>query len=215
MTSVERLIILQYTKIKDSALVLHTLSRSQGRRSFVVHLGKGSSLALFQPLSLVEADVAPSLKSELARARAFSQVRPLISIRQEPYKNAIVLFMSEVLYRCIKDGMGDDALFDWCERSIATLEELRGDYSNFHLMFLLGLAAQLGFSPSAGDIAPFAGERFQDACRLLSLPYSEALMLPLSGERRSELCDVFLRYIAHHSESALDIRSLAVLKEIL
>ena len=34
-----RLIILHFTKIKDAAIVVHTLSRPWGRRSFLVHLG--------------------------------------------------------------------------------------------------------------------------------------------------------------------------------
>ena len=53
MTVKERLIVLTYTKIKDSAIVIHTISRSEGRRSFLVHLGKHSSLAMFQPLSIL------------------------------------------------------------------------------------------------------------------------------------------------------------------
>ena len=40
------------------------------------------------------------------------------------------------------------------------------------------------------------------------------MLLPLSGERRSELCEVFIRYLSHHSETTLDIRSLRVLREL-
>ena len=214
MTTDARLIILQYTKIKDSAIVIHTLSREWGRRSFIVHLGKGASLALFQPLSIVDAEITENPRSELWRASRFTQARPLVSLRTDPYKNAITLFLSEVLYRAVRDGMAEEGLYDWCERSILTLEALEKDYANFHLRWLLELAAAMGFEPSAEDLSPFAGERFKDVKALLDASFEEAMLLPLSGERRSELCEVFIRYLSHHSESTLDIRSLRVLREL-
>lgn len=214
MTTDARLIILQYTKIKDSAIVIHTLSREWGRRSFIVHLGKGASLALFQPLSIVDAEITENPRSELWRASRFTQARPLVSLRTDPSKNAITLFLSEVLYRAVRDGMAEEGLYDWCERSILTLEALEKDYANFHLRWLLELAAAMGFEPSAEDLSPFAEERFKDVKALLDASFEEAMLLPLSGERRSELCEVFIRYLSHHSESTLDIRSLRVLREL-
>ena len=214
MTTDARLIILQYTKIKDSAIVIHTLSREWGRRSFIVHLGKGASLALFQPLSIVDAEITENPRSELWRASRFTQARPLVSLRTDPSKNAITLFLSEVLYRAVRDGMEEEGLYDWCERSILTLEALEKDYANFHLRWLLELSAAMGFEPSAEDLSPFAGERFKDVKALLDASFEEAMLLPLSGERRSELCEVFIRYLSHHSESTLDIRSLRVLREL-
>ena len=214
MTTNARLIILGYTKIKDSAIVVHTLSREWGRRSFIVHLGKGASLAMFQPLGIVEADITQNTKSELWRAARFTQAWPLLSLRTDLYKNAIVLVMSEVLFRAVRDGMAEEGLYAWCERSILTLDALGKDFSNFHLRWLLELTAEMGFAPSAEDLAPFAGERLRDVRALLGARFEEAMLLPLSGERRSELCEIFLRYLSHHTESNLDIRSLRVLREL-
>lgn len=214
MTYNARLVILHFTKIKDAAIVVHTLSREWGRRSFIVHLGKGVSLAPFQPLSIVEADITENAKSDLWRAAHCRQAVPLLSIRTDPCKNAITLFMSEVLYRAVRDGMAEEGLYDWCERSILTLDALEHDYANFHLRFLLELATEMGFAPSLTDLAPFAGERLGDVRALLDAGFEEAMLLPLSGDRRSALCDVFIRYLSHHTESTLDIRSLRVLQEL-
>jgi len=214
MTTNARLIILSYTKVKDTALVIHTLSREWGRRSFIVHLGKGTSLAMFQPLGIVEAEITENPKSELWRASRFVQAWPLLSLRTDPYKNSIVLFMSEVLYRGVRDGMAEEGLYEWCERSILTLDALEKDFSNFHLRWLLELSSELGFAPSLEDLSPFAGERLQDVKALLEAGFEEAMLLPLSGERRSQLCDSFIRYLSHHTETTLDIRSLRVLQEL-
>jgi DNA repair protein RecO (recombination protein O) len=119
-----------------------------------------------------------------------------------------------VLYRSIRDGFYEEGLFDWCRGSILTLDSLERDFSNFHLRWLLELSTELGFAPSVEDLAPFAGERLRDVQALLEAGFEETMLLPLSGQRRSQLCNIFIRYLSHHTETTLDIRSLRVLQEL-
>ena len=107
-----RLIILNTTKIGERSLVLHALSPDWGRRSFVAAVPKGGGMALFQPLSVLDAEVVENPKSDLWRAHAFSASHPLAGIRTSPAKNAMTLFMSEVLYRTVRDGTCEAGLFD-------------------------------------------------------------------------------------------------------
>ena len=111
MTSNTQLIVLSLTKFKDNAIVLHCLSREYGRRSFIVNVGKGGSMAMFLPLSILEADVIENPKSQLARAKNISALYPLYSLRSDMYKNSIAMFLSEVLYRSIRDVF-DEELMD-------------------------------------------------------------------------------------------------------
>lgn len=209
-----RLIVLHSTKLGEKSLVIHCLSPQYGRRSFICTAGR-SSAALVQPLSILDAEVTENPKSELWRAGSLSTVHPLTSLRTNLYKNSIALFISEVLYRTIKDGANEDGLADWCEKSIVTLEDLPGAPGNFHLRWLLEFAGALGFSPSTEDIAPFAGTQLSHIGQLLSLPYAECLLLPLSGRDRSEIAECLLKYISCHTESSINIKSLKVLQEIL
>lgn len=209
-----QLIILNTTKVGEKSLVLHALSPDWGRRSFLASVPRGGGMALFQPLGILDAEIIENPRSDLWRAHAFSARHPLTGLRTSPAKSAMSLFMAEVLYRTIRDGAREEGFFEWCERSILTLDALEGDFANYHLRFLLELAAAMGFEPSAEDLSPFAGERFKDVKALLDASFEEAMLLPLSGERRSELCEVFIRYLSHHSESTLDIRSLRVLREL-
>ena len=126
----------------------------------------------------------------------------------------MTLFMSEVLYRVVKDGAFEEGLYEWCSRSILTLDALDSDFSNFHLLFLLELAVALGFSPTLQDIAPFAGEHLKDIRNLMQADFSQALLLPLNGETRNAICEDILRYLEFHTESRIDVRSLAVLREL-
>ena len=212
-TSAE-LVILHVTKIKDSAVVIHTLSRGFGRKSFIVNVGKGRSMAMFLPLNVVEAEIVENPKSELWKASSFAAAYPLNGIRQNLYKNTMTLFMSEVLYRTVRDGVSEDGLYDWVVKSILTLDAMESDFSNFHVRFLLELAVAMGFAPDIADIAPFAGERYGEISAMMKASFTESMLIPLSGQVRNELADVLLRYLSHHTESSINIQSLKVLREL-
>lgn len=214
MKTTARLIVLHYTPTGENTLVLHTLSREWGRRGFLVRTGKGAPMALFLPLNILEAEVTENPRSPLARATHIVPAAALNGIRNNLYKNTMTLFLSEVLYRTVKDGACEEGLFEWCERSIRTLDALQSDWSNFHLRFLVEFAGALGFRPGAGDIAPFAGEHLPQLRTLVESGFEETMLLPLSGETRNALCESLLRYLEHHTESAIHVRSLAVLREL-
>ncbi|MCR4859579.1 MAG: DNA repair protein RecO C-terminal domain-containing protein [Bacteroidales bacterium] len=209
-----QLIILNTTKVGERSLVLHALSPDWGRRSFITSVPKGGGMALFQPLSVLDAEVVENPRSELWRAHALSARHPLTGLRTSAAKNAMTLFMSEVLYRTVRDGGREEGLFEWCERSILTLDALEGDFANYHLRFLLELCAALGFSPSEEDLAPFAEEHFAQVSALLKSDFGSCMLLPLNGEARNEIAELLLRYLSFHSETRIEARSLRVLREL-
>ena len=207
-------IVLASTKVGDSSLVIHTLTPRWGRRSFITTVGKSSPMAMFLPLSLLDGEVMENPKSDLWRARGLSTGNPLNGIRSDIRKNTMTLFMSEVLYRTVTDGVDEDGLFDWCRRSILTLDALESDFSNYHLLWLMEFAGALGFLPGEADLAPFAGENLQALQALMRSSKSEALMLPMSGAQRNAVASLLLDYIGYHTETQLNIRSLPVLREL-
>jgi DNA repair protein RecO (recombination protein O) len=208
------LIVLNTTKLGESSLVLHALSREHGRRSFVVKVSRRTPMSLFLPLNILEADVTESPKSTLWRAGAVTARYPLGGIRSNIHKNTMTLFMSEVLYRAVKDGAREEGLYEWCERSILTLDAMERDYSNYHLRFLLEFASALGFSPSAESLAPFAGQYYRLLSDFVRAPFAESMLMPMNGEVRNALSEILLKYIAYHSESSLNVQSLKVLREL-
>lgn len=214
MRSKAELIVLNHTKFGENSIVLHTLSEEYGRRGFLVRVSPKTAMALFLPLNILEAEVTENPKSDLWYARNFVSVAPLNGIRRNIHKNTMTLFMSEVLYRVVKDQTSEDGLASWLKGQILTLDALESDFANFHLMFLLDLCTALGFDPDAAGMAPFAEDRFAQVDALLKRPFGEALLLPLSGADRNAIADSVLRYIEYHTESAVNVRSLAVLREI-
>lgn len=214
MTSDIQAIVLNVTKIRDGAAVVHTICGDYGRKSFLVRTGAKARMSFFLPLNVVELSVTENPKSDLWYARPLAAVYPLTGIRDNIHKNTITLFMAEVLYRTIKDGAGECGLYDWCVGQILLLDALEEGYSNFHIRFLLELCAALGFRPGMNDIRPFCGEYVDEVEAFMTADAAGAMLIPLSGRRRSGIAAALIRYLEFHTESAVNIRSLQVLHEL-
>ncbi len=208
-------ILLHTTRYGENSIILHTLSREYGRRGlFIKNISRRVSTSLFFPLSILEADVSETDKSRLLTARGIVSRYPLAGLRNSHGKSAISMFVSEVLYRVVKEGMQDVALYDMCVKNILLLDALESDYSNFHLYFLLEFIIGLGFSPEPEDLAPFVGERLPIVSEFIAKPFSEAMLVPMSGDIRNDIAGKLLKYIEFHTESAVNVNSLRVLHEI-
>jgi hypothetical protein len=48
----------------------------------------------------------------------------------------------------------------------------------------------------------------------MTASFAESMLIPLSGAVRNEIAEEILRYIEFHAESALNVNSLKVLREL-
>jgi DNA repair protein RecO (recombination protein O) len=214
MTISTELIVLHTTKVGENSIVVHALSKEYGRRGFLVRGAGKRLMSLLLPLNILEAEVTESSKSTLLSARNLTARHSLLGIRNNIFKNSMTMFMSEVLYRVVKDGSREEGLYEWCERSILLLDAVQTDFSNFHLRFLLELTVALGFSPEARDLQPFVGDHFPVVDRLMRGSFAETMLLPLNGQLRNEIAEEVLRYIEYHTESSVNVNSLKVLRDL-
>ena len=215
MTTNTGLIVLHTTKFGENSLVVHTLSKDYGRRSFLVKgVGKKAGMSLFLPLNVLEADIVETSRSTLYTARNIVARYPLLGIRNDIFKNSMTMFMSEVLYRVVREGAYEEGLFEWCEKNILLLDAVSIYFSNFHIRFLLELSVALGFSPEARDLVPFVGDHYPVIERFMTVPFAESMLIPLNGVTRNEIAEEILRYIEFHTDSAVNINSLKVLREL-
>lgn len=214
MTQPLEFIVLSTTRFGESRLVVHTLSRELGRKGLIVSVGKKTPASLFLPLNILEGNVTENPKSDLWSVKGLSAVAPFSGIRSDIRKNTMTLFLSEVLFRALREGAVEDGLYDWAVKSIFTLDDLKSDWTNFPIRFLLEFTTALGFSPSFDDIAPFAGDHIASVEKFLHASFEESMLIPLTGEKRSEILSSLLRYIEFHTELPLKVRSLDVLREI-
>lgn len=214
MTRNTELIILHTTKFGENSLVVHTLSRDYGRRSFFIRGAGRKPMSLFLPLNILEADIVESPRTSLYTARNISARCPLNGIRGDVFKNTMSMFMSEVLFRVVKDGADEPGLYDWCSRNILLLDAIQTDFSNFHIRFLLELTVALGFGPESKDIGPFVGDHYPIVERFMKESFARSMLIPLNGVTRNEISEEILRYIEFHTESVVNVNSLKVLREL-
>ena len=126
----------------------------------------------------------------------------------------MTMFLSEVLYRVVKEGCAELGLYEWCEKQILLLDAIESDFSNFHIRFLLELTVVLGFSPESETMRHFAAERYQMLIDFMKTPFAESMLMPMNGTLRNELSECIIRSIEYHTESTININSLKVLREV-
>ena len=214
MTTITELIILHTTKFGENSIVIHTLSRDYGRRSFLVRGAGKKVMSLLLPLNILEAEIVESTKSNLYTVRNLSSSCPLLGVRNNLYKNTMTMFLSEVIYRTIKEGGQEHGLYEWCRGQVLLLDAIEDDFSNFHIRFLLELTVALGFSPETEDLMPFVSDNYRVVSQFMTSSFAESMLIPLSGAVRNKICEDVLRYIEYHTESTLTINSLKVLREL-
>lgn len=145
-------VVLHTLKYGDSSMVVHLLTDVGGRRSYMVQgvrstRGRGSKLALFQPMFAVEFE---GLESPRRQMDSFREIRSGAVLRSVPFdvrKSTIALFMAEVLYRLVRESEPNGPLFDFVWGSVGALDAMEEGVANFHLWFLANLSRFLGFYP--------------------------------------------------------------------
>ena len=213
-----QIVVLHLTKYGETGVVVHAIDARSGRRSFLVRgLKRGNAVAVFHPLSILEAVSAVSPKSSLACLREWEPAVRLHAIRSERLKGTVAMFISEVLYRSFTNELSDPQFFNWLSETVSALENERGSVANFHLWFLVGYAVQLGFMPDDA-IEPsgiFSGENVALFFRILRSSFQEAMDIPLSAARRQDFSRKMLQYLSYHLGISLSVRSLDVLHAVL
>lgn len=181
-------IVLSLQPHSDKAHILHAYTRAGGRVNYMVYgLGRKNTAGKYSPLSIVQL----TADERSIRTAQLSFV-PMTTVT-DPYKRTIALFISEVLYHVLRHPMPDEPMFDFIAQAIQALDEAE-EPQNFHIDFLIGLAAKLGFA----------------------IPEDDALMTVVPHtrtERQKKLRDLCV-YFEEHVETWQDPKSLNILTEV-
>jgi len=192
-------------------------------------------MACFQALSLLDAVAYHNPEKDIQRLKEYHLSVPLQNLAFDVHKNAIAMFMGEVVYKTVREQEPNEQLFHFLRQSVLELENIREGAANYHLYFLARLAAYLGFA-SGNDYKPeytyfdiFSGEfttirpkheLFFDAeqaalfGRLLKAEISDLPNIGLHHSQRSAFVNNMLRFYEHHFDALSPIRSWTVLSEV-
>lgn len=233
-------IFLHAVKYSETSLIASIYTEHYGRQSFIINgvHGKNSTVraAVFQPLYLLDLEIYYKAGREIHRIKNARITYPYSTIPFDIRKSTQVLFLAEVLYKCLREEETNTELFDYLFHSLTLLDLTEAGISNFHIWFLFKLTRFLGFSPSREDAercnffdlqtARFVSHeplhsQFTDKhltvlfTRLFTIDSSSIEDLDYNQRERRLVLEKLLEFYHIHLGNLGDFKSLEVLKEVL
>ncbi len=201
------------------------------------HKKRGSKpgIALLSPGMLLECKCSFKQNSALQNLGEIRLRASLTDCYINPYKNAMLTLICELLQKTLREEESHPELFDYLDRSILTLNALEQHYANFHLVFMLQFSRFLGFYPYKQEVtAPcffdlqagtFSSTRpmhphYADTqlslllAQLIDLDFHTMHRCPLSKHQRNKLTHLLISYFQHHLSYLGEMKSLDVLQDI-
>ena len=234
-------IVIHALKYGDNSLIVKIFTREFGLRTFMIKgfRGKKSSLhaSLFMPLTIISMDI-----SSRKVASAFNTIKdaschdPLHHIQADFGKQAIALFIAEVLYKTIADEAPHEDLYLFIEGVLKYLNDTTALPSLYPQYFLLRYSQYLGLYPNdhGETSAPYfdmrdgifnsnnnmhsdfmTEEESKGLKELLGASISQLHELKMGNNLRNNLLHRLLHYYKIHLLNFREIKSHTVLAEVL
>ena len=232
-------VVLNTIRYSDKHNIVHIYTDGRGLMSFAVPQGKTQAArmrnALLMPLSLVDIEAGVKPGRDLSMLREVRRNYPLATLYSDPVKNAVALFISELLAHVIQEPEGNDPLFRYIEQAVQLLEQMPSHVANFHICFLYHLGAHLGIQPNVesyrngywfdmtdGVFAPAATRGHMNlqpqeaqVIHLLSrMTFSNMGFFRFNREERNRVLDVIISYYRLHNAAIGTLRSPDILKQL-
>ena len=145
-------IVLKVTNYSESSVVAQVFTEKFGLQSYLINGARKPrakiGMTLLQPLQLLDMVVYHKENGALQRISEARQAPHFLSIPFDVTKSAVVLFLNELLYKCLRQQSVDEPLFDYIFHTVSWLDSSGKMPVNFHLYFLLKLTRFLGFGPA-------------------------------------------------------------------
>lgn len=232
-------IVLQTMKYGDAQLIVDFFTEELGRLSFILRIPKSSKSKtkrqLFQPLSLLNIEFDYRPKAGLQKMKEASIAAPFVDLPFSPIKLALSMFISELLTSVTRNEQSNLPLYKFLEDSILWLDGAKGNYANFHIVFMVRLCFFLGFSPNLENGAQGDYFDLEDGCfvsyvpththylskedslrmlGLLRLSYETMHLYTMSRLDRNRCVEVILEYFKIHVPGFPEMKSFPILKEL-
>lgn len=232
-------IVLHQFKYTDSSVIAHIYTERFGRQTYIFSgirskKSKGK-INYLQPLHLLELEVYYKQKSNIQRIREFRPAYTFHSIHTSIIKQTQLIFLAEILYKCLKEEEANTGLFEFLFNSIQYFDALENGESNFHLLFLIHLSRHLGVFPAKNyneenkyfDLKEGIyfnrpsgnNERLDERTSRLIYFLSNTSIKDLgqfriNAKQREKVLQAIIDYYHYHITNMKDLKSLDVLKAV-
>jgi DNA repair protein RecO (recombination protein O) len=219
-------IVISFIKYRETSIIVKIYTQKFGIQTYIengVRSSKGKNkIALFQPLTLLDLVVYHDTKKDINRISEIKCLYPFTSITVDIKKSSIGIFVNEVLNNTLKEHAENIPLFDFLEDALKFLDQHENQIENFHLYFLINYCFYLGFGPeNAQDVVnqladhaiPVEKEYLDLIQTLISNNFG--FDLNIHRHQRQKMLEILMVYFKIHIDGFGDLRSVAVLKEVL
>jgi DNA repair protein RecO (recombination protein O) len=214
-------VVFRYTRFGDTSIIVTIFTSRFGLQSYIVNGVRSASsrtrMALFQPLTQLDLVVYHKENGTLFRIKEVKCAHPYLTLHQDVRKSSVAMFLVELLNKSVKDESHAEELHAFIAQSLTHLDRLPAGYENFHLIFMIKLSRLLGFGlhlPEDLHQYPITGfEAEPYLVRLLQCEYDAGPALTL--EQRRQMLDLLVAFYQRHVEGLSELKSMAVLKEVL
>ena len=152
-------IVLNHIRFSENDLIVQILTQKKGLVSFLIKGGQKNKKYL-QPLMLINISFNYKANKNLHYIKSLELNTVPGKILVNHVKRNSVLFLCEVISRCIKEGVADDCIYNFIEKSIAWLNSDFCSGKYFDLWFLINFTKVLGVSPDYSKIKSVSGYVF-------------------------------------------------------
>jgi DNA repair protein RecO (recombination protein O) len=233
-------VALHVTDYSETSVVVRIYTELFGAQSYLINNVRSTKAKvkanLLQPLTLLDLVVYHKPARDLQRVKEIKALPVLQHIPYDVGKSSISFFIAEILYKVLREEEANDELFDFLFHAIQLLDLQTLNYSVFHHTFLLQLTKYLGFFPhgaystatpifnlsdglfqSTAPIHPYylTSTSAEKISLLLNASFEKAAQLGFPYELRKEMLQNILLYYKLHLHNFGELRSLAVLEEVM
>lgn len=167
--------VLREIRYGDTGSIVKIYTRNKGLRSFIVKglrpsggargrsKGRSSGKAGLFPLLKIEFTYMERRESQtLYNLQNFRPSGPFRTLYGDVRKVCMLTFVAELLSKCLPEGQGDEALYDYIGYFLTRLDAAENQYGHYHVWFLLMLSRYLGCCPQVPEVPPEASRLFFD-----------------------------------------------------
>ena len=133
-------ISLNYVKYSETSIIVKCLTKSDGLKSYLIKgirtsKKKKINIGFFQPLTQLELDANHRNNGNLESIRSVKIINPYKTIHLDIIKNSIVMFLSEILSKSIKEEEKNYALFNFIKDSMVWLDQSKNSVIFTYTLF--------------------------------------------------------------------------------
>ena len=230
-------IVLTSLKYGDTSLIVKAFTASDGLKSYllkgILAAKKGKiKTAYFQPLTQLEIAALHKNKGTLESIRDVKVNYHYQTLHTNISKNAMTMFLAEMLGNSIHEEERNDDLFEFLEAALQWLDT-HDEISNFHLYFLIVLTKYFGFYPDMANVQAssfdllegdftntpslkpiLTGENLNYFKMMLGTNFDSVHSIKMNKTNRQELLQSIVLYYELHLQGFRKPKSLAILNEV-